>query len=177
MAFWVLSRNCCLSHSHKKFLFFSWLAFFFLYWSWTQGFVLARFVLYCLRHASSPFALLSFERSCFFSRLVWTTIFPCTFLTERWDDRCHQIHLLFSVATGSWEYFDQIGSLLQLRWQAYTTMSTCLKWGLTNVLSRLISNCSPPNLHLPSSYDTGMSHQCPACFFLLKVVLPLIMSC
>jgi hypothetical protein len=36
------------------------------------------------------------------------------------------------------------------------------RWGLTICLPRLTSNFDPPDFSLPGSWDSGVSHQCPA---------------
>jgi hypothetical protein len=71
-------------------LFYS--SFFFFYFCYaevrTQGFMLARQVLYHLSHASCAFSLVIFELgSHFFPRLGWTAVLPFYASCWSWADR------------------------------------------------------------------------------------------
>jgi hypothetical protein len=57
--------------------------------------------------------------------------------------------------SGTWDYRCTLSHLASL-----------LKWGLTNFLPGLASNCNPPDLHLPSSWIAVVSHCARSVFFL-----------
>jgi hypothetical protein len=113
---------------------------------WTQGFALARQVLYCLSHASCPFCSSYFEIGlCFLPRPGLQSYFRHPALLGRQVVCCHTQHfhcdgvlLISSTSRVAWNLDPPDLSLLcSLRWQVLTT-SPCywLRWGLATFFAQ-----------------------------------------